>query len=138
MERLFTMGKIFGLDPAPIGDCRVLELGCSDGGNILPMAMAFPGSRFTGLDLSRHQVKMGNTHIEALKVHNLSLIHSGIEDLSPEAGTFDYIICHGVYSWVPPEIQDKIMAAIDKHLCPIRSGLRKAIIHILDGLLRQL
>jgi methyltransferase-like protein len=118
LERLFTMGKIFGLDPAPIGDCRVLELGCSDGGNILPMAMAFPESRFTGLDLSRHQVKMGNTHIEALKVHNLSLIHSGIEDLSPEAGTFDYIICHGVYSWVPPEIQDKIMAAIDKHLAP--------------------
>src|SRR4029434_7471331 len=33
-------------------------------------------------------------------------------------GFFDYILCHGVYSWVPPEVQDKILRICSKHLAP--------------------
>ena len=31
---------------------------------------------------------------------------------------FDYIICHGVYSWVPPEVQRQIMSSCRRRLSP--------------------
>ena len=34
---------------------------------------------------------------------------ASIADVDRSCGQFDYIICHGVYSWVPPAVQDKIL-----------------------------
>src|SRR5207249_4032580 len=50
-DNLATVATLFGLRPAPVDRCRVLELGCAGGGNLLPMAEALPDSRFVGLDL---------------------------------------------------------------------------------------
>ena len=51
-DRLATLATLFGLSPAPVERCRVLELGCGDGGNLLAMAFALPGSTFVGVDLA--------------------------------------------------------------------------------------
>lgn len=45
-NRLATLGKLFGLKPAPVERCRVLELGCGDGANLIPMAYSLPDSQF--------------------------------------------------------------------------------------------
>jgi hypothetical protein len=37
-DRLATCARLLGMDPAPVEHCRVLELGCASGGNLLPMA----------------------------------------------------------------------------------------------------
>src|SRR5262249_13468922 len=51
-DHLAAVASLFGMRPAPIDRCRVLELGCAGGGNLLPMALTLPASRFNGVDLS--------------------------------------------------------------------------------------
>jgi hypothetical protein len=41
-ERLTAVAKLFGLDAPPLESCRVLELGCSMGGNLMAMARNHP------------------------------------------------------------------------------------------------
>jgi cyclopropane fatty-acyl-phospholipid synthase-like methyltransferase len=96
----------------------VLELGCATGGNLLPMAETLPGSTFVGLDLSPRQIAMGQETIAALGLTNVELQARSILDVDEGLGRFDYIICHGVYSWVPPEVQDKILTICRQNLQP--------------------
>jgi methyltransferase-like protein len=107
---LATVATLFGMAPPPVPRCRVLELGCAAGGNLIPMAFTLPDSRFVGVDLSPRQVAAGQALIDALGLKNIELRPLSILDVDRSFGEFDYIICHGVYSWVPTEVQDKILA----------------------------
>ena len=115
-ERMYTAGFLFGLNPQPVTSCRVLELGCADGGNLVPMAYNLPHSEFVGLDLSGRQIDMGRAVVKGLDLPNLRLEQASILDVDQSYGLFDYIICHGVYSWVPPEVREKIMAVLAENL----------------------
>src|SRR5688572_18390954 len=74
-DNLGTVATLFGMTPAPVDRCRYLEIGCSDGGNILPMAALLPGSRFVGIDLSARQVDDGRRAAKALGLRNVELRH---------------------------------------------------------------
>lgn len=113
-----AMAILHGLSPAPPEECTVLELGCADGGNLIPMALELPRSRFTGIDLSPRQIEMGRTFVNDLGITNLDLQAMSVLDLEPSFGRFDYIICHGVFSWVPEEVQQKILAICRDNLAP--------------------
>jgi methyltransferase-like protein/SAM-dependent methyltransferase len=115
---LATMATLLGLDAASVDRCRVLELGCATGGNLLPMAEALPGSQFVGIDLSPRQIDIGQKVAAAMGLHNLRLEARSILDVEPSFGTFDYIICHGVYSWVPEKVRDKILSICRHNLAP--------------------
>jgi SAM-dependent methyltransferase len=117
-DRLATVGRLLGLAPTPIGECRVLEIGCASGGNLIPMAAALPRSRFVGLDFSAVQVRQGAADIAALDLSNVELLQADLRDFGDEYGTFDYIIAHGVYSWVPSDVQEKLLAVCSRHLAP--------------------
>jgi len=117
-DRLATIGALLGLDPAPLDHCRVLELGCANGHNLLSMALNLPGSTFVGVDLSARQVADGQAAIADLGLTNLTLRHASILDVDETFGQFDYILCHGVYSWVEAAVQDKILALCRDHLSP--------------------
>src|SRR5262249_29590623 len=117
-DHLAVIATLAGMRPAPVEHCRVLELGCASGGNLIPMAVALPESQFVGIDLSPAQVADGQATIAALGVRNVTLEAQSILDLDESIGTFDYIVCHGVYSWVPPAVQDGILAVFARHLAP--------------------
>lgn len=117
-DRLATVAMLFGMRPRPIERCRVLELGCAAGGNLIPAAAQLSGSEFVGVDLSGEQVSDGQALIAALGLKNITLLHKSITDVDHSLGEFDYIICHGVYSWVPEAVQDKIMAICGQQLAP--------------------
>jgi methyltransferase-like protein/2-polyprenyl-3-methyl-5-hydroxy-6-metoxy-1,4-benzoquinol methylase len=117
-DRMATMAALLGLQPPPLDACRVLELGCANGHNLLPMALNLPGSRFVGVDLSARQIADGQAAVAELGLTNLSLHHASILDIDDSYGPFDYILCHGVYSWVPSTVQDKILAVCRAHLAP--------------------
>ena len=42
-DRLATLATLFGMKPAPPEHCRVLEIGCASGGNLIPLAEALTG-----------------------------------------------------------------------------------------------
>ena len=108
-SRMAGIARIFGLEAPPLADMRVLELGCAAGGNIIPHAMRFPDARFVGYDLSRQQVDAGQARIRQLGLSNIEIRCASISELGKEIGEFDYVICHGVYSWVPTAVQDAIL-----------------------------
>jgi SAM-dependent methyltransferase len=115
---LATAATLVGLIPPPVDRCRVLELGCGDGGNLIPMAYALPGATFVGIDASERQITDGRSVIEALGLTNIGLRHLDILDVPADLGQFDYVIAHGVYSWVAPTVQDKLLAICQAHLAP--------------------
>ncbi len=100
-DRLATIGWLFGMEPARVEACRVLEVGCASGGNLLPMASSLPSSEFVGVDFSPVQIERGVADVKALGLTNIQLLAMDIMDFSEAHGQFDYIIAHGVYSWVP-------------------------------------
>jgi len=117
-DRLATVARIFGLTPPPVATCRVLELGCASGANLIPMAFNLPASSFVGVDLSHVQVQSALATVEALGLRNIQIRHASILDVDLQWGQFDYIICHGVYSWVEAAVQDKILRIAAENLAP--------------------
>ncbi|MCI0455927.1 MAG: class I SAM-dependent methyltransferase [Gemmataceae bacterium] len=117
-DRLATIATLLGLRPPPVDRCRVLELGCAAGGNLIPMALTLPDSTFAGIDLSAVEIADGQRMIEALGLANIRLEHTSILDVGPDFGRFDYLLCHGVYSWVPAAVQDRILDICKHHLNP--------------------
>src|SRR5690349_16211489 len=80
-ERLYTIGKLFGMEPVDFKNCKVLELGCASGGNLIPYATLFPESTFVGIDLSEVQIKRGQEQVEALGLKNITLKTMSITDI---------------------------------------------------------
>jgi methyltransferase-like protein/SAM-dependent methyltransferase len=117
-DRLATVAKLFGIAPRPIGQCRVLEVGCGQGGNLLPMAEQLPQSRFVGIDLSDVQIDAAQRQADEAGLTNIELRQLDILDVSADLGEFDYILCHGVYSWIPPHVQDHLLALCAARLSP--------------------
>ncbi len=114
-DRLATVATLFGLSPAAPAACRLLELGCGDGGNLVPMAYALPDAAFTGIDLSATAVERAAALARALALENLDVRVADLQAL-PDLGSFDYVIAHGVYSWIEPSARDALLAACRSHL----------------------
>ncbi len=117
-DRLELLGRLFGMAPAPPPRARVLEIGCAAGGNLLPVAEMYPAAICVGMDLAAAAIAEGNEVVRALGLGNVELRHADILDLDASWGTFDYIICHGVYSWVPDPVKDKLLDACAPLLAP--------------------
>ena len=115
-DRLAVMATLFGLDPPDIEHCRVLEIACGDGGNLIPMAYGLPGSEFVGVDIAGKPVAIGQGRAERAGLKNVRLEHLDLLDVGREFGEFDYIIAHGVYAWVPRAVQQKILSICCKNL----------------------
>lgn len=117
-DQLAMLATLLGLQQPLVTRCRVLELGCASGGNILPMAASLPESEFVGIDLSAGQIATGQATIDQLGLTNIQLIALNILDFPAELGQFDYIIAHGIYSWVPFVVRDQMLAICRRHLAP--------------------
>ena len=117
-DRLATLATLFGLSPTPPARCRVLELGCGVGGNLLPMAAALPGATFIGIDNAAVPIARARELTERLGLGNVSFHPVGIEEYEPPAEPFDYVVAHGVYSWVPAPIREALLALCARVLSP--------------------
>ena len=117
--QLAAVAWAFGLDPPDVARSRVLEIGCAAAGNLIPFAATHPLACTVGIDLSQVHIDQGNRRVRALGLDNIELMHSDIAHLDLAAmGQFDFIICHVVYSWVPDEVQEAILAACGQLLSP--------------------
>lgn len=116
--QMSAMARLFGMRPAPAEQCRVLELGCGDGANLVPMAYGLPGSEFIGIDLSVRQVETATELARQVGLSNVRFVAMDIRDVATFGGPFDYIVCHGVFSWVPDDVRGAILAACRDMLAP--------------------
>ena len=117
-DRLATLAALFGVAAAPPGACRVLELGCGAGGNLLPMALALPGSTFVGIDTSRRAIERAQATTASLGLTNIRFEQIAIEDYEVPAGGVDYVIAHGVFSWVPETVRERLLGLCAAALTP--------------------
>ncbi|HEX3632825.1 MAG TPA: class I SAM-dependent methyltransferase [Casimicrobiaceae bacterium] len=109
-DHLATVASLFGFDAPDVARARVLEIGCGSGGNLIPMAASYPESTFVGIDLSAVQIAHGAAEIRALGLRNIRLQAIDVIAFDQAEGAYDYIIAHGIYSWVPAPVQEKILA----------------------------
>ena len=118
IEHLEVLAALFGLEAPSPARARVLELGCASGGNLIPMAARLPQAHMVGVDLSAVQIHDGQQLLARVHVPNVELRTLSIADINEGLGLFDYIVCHGVYSWVPPEVQAAILRVCSQNLAP--------------------
>jgi methyltransferase-like protein/ubiquinone/menaquinone biosynthesis C-methylase UbiE len=130
-DHLGAIGTLFGLRPAPPQKCRLLEIGSATGGNILPLASAFPTSWFVGMDRAEESMAEARRHALAAGLHNVDLHHADVREFEDEPGSFDYIVCHGVYSWMPEDARVALRRLIHRHLAP--QGLAYISFNTLPG-----
>ena len=146
--RSAALARLFGLAPPNVATARILELGCASGGNLIPLASAFPQASFLGVDLSPLQIASGRARIAELGLTNVTLANQSIMELSEAHGAFDYIVCHGVYSWVPAPVREAILRVAAERLTPagvayvsynvhpgwrLRGVLREAMLFHIEG-----
>ena len=117
-DQLAAMTLLHGLTPAPVEKCRVLEIACNQGANLIPMAYALPQSEFTGFDLAGLPVARGQERIRQLGLRNVRLYQADVLEAGSGLGEFDYIIAHGLYAWVPDAVRDALFTLCREHLAP--------------------
>jgi len=117
-SRLHALAMMAGVNAPPIETCRVLELGASEGANLIPMAHRLPHAEFIGVDLEPEPVERGRAAAHEFGLRNLRLEAMDLLDIDASFGTFDYVIAHGVYSWTPENVSDKVLAIMGELLSP--------------------
>jgi SAM-dependent methyltransferase len=116
VERLATLARLCGLRPAPVEACRVLELGGEGGCQLLPMALALPGSQFVGLGGSAPALAAGRRLADELGLSNLTLCEGDLEDLPESLGSFDYVLVHGTHCFTSIAAREAALWALNRRL----------------------
>lgn len=118
-ERLALTSLFHGGPRQRLDSYRVLELGCGDGANLLPMAYYRQNAMFVGIDGARSQIEIANSDKSELGLSNIDFIHSDFLTADQQlTGVFDFIIAHGVFSWVSAEVLEALFALCCKRLRP--------------------
>lgn len=113
--KLEACATLLGINPPPCKNAKVLEIGCSFGGNLIPFAVNNENARVVGIDLSGKQIRRGKEIVKEIGLSNLELIHGDICEFKSDE-KFDYIIAHGVFSWVPDFVKDAILRVVRENL----------------------
>jgi SAM-dependent methyltransferase len=120
-NNLAARAAVRGLSPASPRHCRMLELGCGDGANLIPIAYQYPDSKFVGLDLSQRAVAKAKADADALGLRNVTFQCRDLATVSAQDGQFDYIVAHGVFSWIPAALRERLLAICKQ--CLSRQGV---------------
>ncbi len=111
-----VVGRLAGLGPVDFGGMRVLEVGCAGGWNLLPVAAAFPGAECVGIDVSELAVSSAREVAAGAGLGNVRFEHADMGEW--EGGEFDFVIVHGVFSWVEDEMKRRLLARCREWLVP--------------------
>jgi SAM-dependent methyltransferase len=95
------------------------ELGCGQGVTTAILAATHPDGHFHGIDVMPSHIEHARRFATEGIIANINF-HTA--DFATAAGMdlpgFDYIVAHGVYSWVNAESKAALRAFIDRHLKP--------------------
>lgn len=118
-DRLAAIAQLYRMNPASAEKCRVLELGCGDGANLNWLAYNLPKSEFVGIDLAQNHIVEAKKNAEDLQLQNVTFLQEDVLKITEAVlGKFDYIIAHGLFSWVPDIVRQKILSLYNELLNP--------------------
>ncbi|MCB9795756.1 MAG: methyltransferase domain-containing protein [Alphaproteobacteria bacterium] len=117
IEHLRAVAALRGVEAAPTATARVLELGCASGSNLIPMAARHPGARFVGLDLSESELRTARAWSAHHGLENARWVQADVTRWAPEQ-PFDYILVHGLLSWVPVAVREALLSRVAGWLTP--------------------
>ena len=115
-DRLQAIASLYGLSPSPVETSVILELGCGSGGQLIPMAERLPSARFIGIDIDDQAIASAQHRSTQLGLDNVEWVCASVADWSPPQ--VDYIIAHGLYSWIPDDIRPSVWACAQAALKP--------------------
>ena len=110
--------KIGGLDVPHPRRARILEIGCSSGHHLIPLAMRWPESCLVGIDLAERSIMEARERAAVAGVTNVEFHAVDLREFHPAGGPFDFIIAHGFFSWVPDEVKAALLRFCREHLSP--------------------
>ncbi|MFN8379402.1 MAG: class I SAM-dependent methyltransferase [Anaerolineae bacterium] len=117
-DRAAVIASLMGLKPPPVQTARILELGTGTGGHLIAIASQYPQATCVGVDYAQAQIRIARETIEAVGLTNITFHALDFLDLPDTIGEFDYIIAHGIFSWVPEEVRAHMLEIIRRHLSP--------------------
>ena len=117
-DRAAVVASLMGLKPPPVHTARILELGTGTGGHLIAIASQYPQAVCVGVDYAQAQIRIANETVEAVGLTNITFHALNFLDVPEDIGEFDYIIAHGIFSWVPEEVRQRMLDIIRRHLSP--------------------
>lgn len=117
---LSTITQLHGSDaPNTQKPFRYLELGCGMGIHLHLAAASNPAGHFVGVDFNGEHLAVAHEGLNRTQINNLEFIHTSFQNLlAHNLEPFDFIVTHGVWSWIAPEHQHAIVEIINKLLKP--------------------
>jgi len=119
-SRLAWIALLKGFKPA-IRNFRYLDLGCGQGLSLVHMAALHPDSEFVGVDFMPEHIAHGRQLASAAGLCNIEFIEADFVELARDAaklGEFDYVVAHGITSWIAPEVRDGLFSLAGRTLRP--------------------
>lgn len=106
-ERLRAVAALNGFAPPPAERFAYCELGCGLGDTLVALAAANPESSFVGIDLNPEHIREARRTATDGGVENVTFLEADFT--TADCGPFDYVVAHGVLSWVGPEVRDALV-----------------------------
>ena len=108
--------RLGGLTTPHPAKARILEIGCCSGHNLIPLAMRWPESECTGIDLAESSILEARERAATAGVGNIGFLAVDLLEFEPQEGPFDFIIAHGFFSWVPDEVKAALLVFCRENL----------------------
>jgi SAM-dependent methyltransferase len=115
---LAVVAAFMGLATPSPARCRFLEIGCAEGDNLIPMAALAPDAEFVGIDLADRHIEQARAKAQRIRLRNVSFAVADLSRIEDELGSFDYIVAHGVYSWLPDALRPVLQRQCARMLTP--------------------
>lgn len=97
------------------GSASWCEIGCGSGLGLIILAAANPETSFHGIDVNPAHIEQARSLAERSGVTNIRFHCADLRNIA-DMPEFDYIIAHGIYSWVSPEVREAIRWFMGGHL----------------------
>jgi len=117
---LSTIARLHGLHgPDLDAPYRYCELGCGTGFNAIVAAALNPVGHVTGVDFNPRHIALATALARDMGLKNIEFICCDFQQfLQHTTRQFDFMNCHGVWSWVAPASQRNILEIVARHLTP--------------------
>lgn len=109
---------------APSRNFRYLDAGCGQGFNLILAAAAHPESEFVGLDFMPGHIAHGRDLAKRCGLSNIRFLEADFVHLAADPaaikalGDFDYVVCHGIATWISPEVKAPLFSLVGHLLKP--------------------